>query len=104
MSETFPDDERCTDPIDQACQTETRLRANDLALARAKAAPEQVQVAMLDEAGHKVSDEAGNLVMYWPITECVACGDDIPPPRLALGRVRCIVCQTEKELKEKQRG
>lgn len=24
---------------------------------------------------------------------CVVCGDDIPPARLAMGKVRCVICQ-----------
>ena len=25
---------------------------------------------------------------------CVACGDELPPVRLAYGRIRCVICQT----------
>ncbi|WP_172415156.1 TraR/DksA C4-type zinc finger protein [Comamonas thiooxydans] len=28
---------------------------------------------------------------------CVDCGDDIPANRLALGKVRCVPCQSRKE-------
>lgn len=105
MSELFPEDEdRCVDVIDQACKVEQRLRANSVALARGRAAPEQVQQPVLDEAGEPMLDGAGQPLMYWPVTECVDCDDDIPPARLALGRVRCITCQSKKELKEKQYG
>lgn len=90
MSETFPDEDRCSDLIDQASQTESRMRENDVALARAKAAPEQVPR----------EDKHG--VLYWPVTECVDCGSDIPDGRLALAKVRCIVCQEAKEKKNKQ--
>lgn len=32
---------------------------------------------------------------------CVDCGDEIPEARLALGRVRCIECQSEIEFRRK---
>lgn len=32
---------------------------------------------------------------------CVECEDDIPPARLALGKVRCVQCQTDKEKHDK---
>lgn len=32
---------------------------------------------------------------------CVSCGDDIPAARLALGKVRCVVCQHKLERKGK---
>lgn len=93
MSMHFPeDDDRCTDPIDEASRTETRMRDNDVAKARAKSKPEQVQVLGKDG------------FMYWPITECVDCGDDIPDGRLELGRIRCVICQGKKETREKQHG
>ena len=28
---------------------------------------------------------------------CVSCGDNIPPARLAMGRVRCVICQSRIE-------
>ena len=33
----------------------------------------------------------------WPVCECVGCGDDIPPLRLALAKIRCVECQTRLE-------
>lgn len=33
---------------------------------------------------------------------CVECGEEIPPGRLALGKVRCVECQTVIEKKAKQ--
>lgn len=93
MSEHFPeDDERCVDVIDQACKVEQRIRDNDVAIARARSAPEQVQR----------EDEKGTL--YWPVTECVDCGDDIPLPRLQLARIRCVVCQEKLEKRRMQHG
>jgi len=32
---------------------------------------------------------------------CVDCGADIPPQRLALGKVRCVHCQSKKEARER---
>lgn len=32
---------------------------------------------------------------------CVECGDKIPPARLAMGRVRCVHCQTIVEYKNR---
>lgn len=104
MSETFPDEDRCADPIDHACQVETRMRENDVAVARALSKPEQEQLPILGEDGRPSLDEDGRPLMYWPVTECVDCDDDIPPARLALGKIRCVTCQSKKELKEKQYG
>lgn len=92
MSTIFPEEDRCADLIDQASQVETRLRENDVAKARHKSLPEQAQV----------EDEAGNL--YWPITECVACGDDIPTERLNLAKIRCLLCQEKLETRGRQYG
>lgn len=90
MSQQFPgiDEDRCADPIDNACKTETLMRDNDVALARSRAAPEQVQ------------DADGS----WPITECKDCGDDIPAGRLALARVRCVICQGRLDARRKLYG
>lgn len=35
---------------------------------------------------------------------CVSCGDDIPPERLKMGRVRCVYCQDELEKRAKLMG
>lgn len=32
---------------------------------------------------------------------CVECGDDIPPERLSMGRVRCVACQSALEARSK---
>ncbi len=37
-------------------------------------------------------------------SDCVDCGDVIPKPRLAMGKVRCVSCQTEREERQKQFG
>ncbi len=34
---------------------------------------------------------------------CVDCGDKMVPERLAFGRVRCTLCQTEIERRQQQR-
>ena len=91
-SEIFPEEERCADPIDEAGRTEARMRANDIAKAQFKARPEQVQL----------KDEDNNL--YWPITACVDCGDDIPTPRLNLAKIRCLLCQEKRETRGRQHG
>ena len=104
MSETFPENEdRCADPIDHACQVETRMRENDVAMARALSKPEQVQVPALDEDGKPLLLD-GCPIMYWPITECVDCDDDIPPARLELGKVRCVICQGKLEKRRMLHG
>lgn len=32
---------------------------------------------------------------------CIGCGNEIPPERLALKRIRCVHCQRVKEFREK---
>lgn len=91
MTGTFTDSaERCSDLSDEASKTEELVREHDISLARAKAAPEQAQVA----------DPQG--LMYWPITECVSCDDTIPIGRLALAKIRCIACQEKLEKRNRQ--
>lgn len=34
-------------------------------------------------------------------TCCIGCGDEIPEGRLALGKVRCLICQQIKERRDK---
>lgn len=87
VSERFPDEApNFTEIVDSANYLADLYNSACVAAERAKAAPEQLQL------------EDGS----WPSTECVDCGIDIEPGRLALGRVRCIVCQTNKEIKERQ--
>jgi len=33
----------------------------------------------------------------WPQPDCDDCGDEIPPERLQLGRIRCVYCQQRLE-------
>lgn len=85
MSERFPEEApNFTDVVDSANYLAELHNSTCLAAARAKAAPEQTQL------------EDGS----WPTTECIDCGIDIEPARLALGKLRCIACQTHKERKE----
>lgn len=32
---------------------------------------------------------------------CIGCGEDMPPLRLQMKRIRCVHCQHEKEVKER---
>lgn len=95
MSEIFPEDnDRCTDPVDEGCKTETRMREASVAVIRHRAKPEQEPTV--------IEGEEGEAILVWSITECVDCDDDIPAARLALGKIRCVACQDSKEKKEKQ--
>lgn len=60
----------------------------------------QAQLANLPEKDLKFAN--GNL-MYpeFDGETCIGCGDDIPEGRLALGKVRCVICQTIRERKAK---
>jgi RNA polymerase-binding transcription factor DksA len=69
------------DDLDVASELTQKLTDAYIANTREKAKPEQVQAA------------DGT----WPITECVDCGVDIPPLRLALGKTRCVGCQGDSE-------
>lgn len=73
--------ERASDHLDQATQTTEFLVASRQKEASARSLPEQTQ------------NEDGT----WPHTECVSCDVEIPAGRLALGKVRCIACQSIKE-------
>ena len=87
MSTFHEESDRCADPIDAANAVTETFNRHAEAKARAKAAPQQKQNA----------DGPG------PVTEC-ECGGEIVPARLALGRIRCVACQTEHELRERQYG
>lgn len=88
MSTPFPDELiRCADQLDVAgVVTELHNRHSE-AIIRAKAAPQQRQ----------------NADGTWPVTEC-RCGAELAPARLALGRILCVVCQTEHEIREMRYG
>lgn len=74
------------DPLDTATEQEMRMAAAAEADQRAKCRPEQVR----------------NLDGTWPHTECICCGGVLEPGRLALGKVRCFLCQSDKESREKR--
>lgn len=60
-------------------------------------ADEGLRAVQLKNRPEQIQNEDGT----WPITECVECDIDIPAVRLALGRVRCVHCQEEKEKKQR---
>jgi len=66
------------DVLDRATNLTQELTESAIAEQRRKARPEQVQ----------------NPDGSWPTTTCVDCEVDIPPARLAMGKVRCVDCQT----------
>lgn len=74
-----------SDDIDKANELAQRMNDHSVALARSKAAPEQVRSA------------DGT----WPVTECSDCGIDIEPGRIALGKVRCLTCQEVLEKRQR---
>lgn len=76
------------DDLDRASWLTQQTTDDAVEEQRRRAAPEQVQ------------NEDGT----WPHTECVDCDSEIPEARLALGRVRCVVCQEVLERREKQYG
>lgn len=76
--------ERHADPIDEANATAAALTDGAIAAARRANAPET----------HPDFDGE----------TCVECGEDIPKERLALGKIRCIGCQSILELRQKQQG
>lgn len=73
--------QREPDVLDQANNLAQKLNDAHIAAARAKSKAEQVQ----------------NADGTWPVTECVDCGIDIPPARLALAKIRCVHCQGDLE-------
>jgi RNA polymerase-binding transcription factor DksA len=76
------------DILDQAAELTQTLTDAYVSNAQEAAAPQQVQRA------------DGT----WPRTKCVDCDDPIPEPRLALGKVRCVSCQEDKERELRARG
>lgn len=77
--------ERPIDPLDQAAELSQRLNEQEVAAARAAAAPKIVR----------------NPDGTWPYTEC-ECGEDIGEARLNLGFNTCIDCATRAETRNKQ--
>lgn len=76
------------DEVDQANELAQMETDNRLYLARKKSKPEQEQRA------------DGT----WPQPDCFDCEGPIGDARLAMGRIRCIHCQTDLEAKEKLWG
>lgn len=74
--------ERHADPIDEAAALAATLTDGAIAAARRANAPET----------HPDFDGE----------TCVECGEDIPPARLAMKKVRCVHCQGALEHKSKQ--
>jgi RNA polymerase-binding transcription factor DksA len=72
---------READVLDQASELTQQLTDAFVRNVRGAARPEQVQ----------------NADGTWPHPICVECEDDIPPARLALGKIRCIHCQEDRE-------
>ena len=78
---------RYADPLDAASALTDSINRRALRIARNSNSPQQLQ----------------NSDGSWPVTEC-ACGVELVPERLALGRIRCVACQTEHERYERQYG
>lgn len=74
--------ERHADPLDEAAELVNTMTEGAIAAARQANAPET----------HPDFDGE----------TCVDCGDDIPSERLAMGKVRCVRCQTARERASKQ--
>jgi len=74
--------ERHADPIDEAAALEASITESAIAAARQSSAPEM----------HPDFDGE----------TCVSCGDFIPPARLALMKIRCVVCQSRLEKQRAQ--
>jgi RNA polymerase-binding transcription factor DksA len=72
---------READDLDQASELTQQLTDAYVSNVRDAARPEQVQLP------------DGS----WPHPDCIDCGDEILPARLALGRVRCVSCQQDLE-------
>ena len=76
--------ERMADVLDHASQISEQIRDGEVKAAMALAAPER----------HPGFDGV----------HCVErdCEVELPPERLAIGRIRCVDCQTRKELRDRQ--
>ena len=75
------DNEKCADPLDHASKIADQHASDKVKEISRLAAPEQVQ----------------NPDGSWPVTECVTCGDDRIPARLAHGFIRCVPCKSKLE-------
>ena len=88
MSTERPEMERSPDLLDRASAVTQRFNDASVERARRLAQPEQTQ----------------NPDGSWPQTECEDCAADIEPGRLAMGKIRCIGCQTALERRRKLGG
>ena len=75
------DNEKCADTLDHASKIADQHASDKVKEISRLAAPEQVQ----------------NPDGSWPVTECVTCGDDLIPARLAHGFIRCVPCKSKLE-------
>lgn len=82
------DNEQCADPLDHASKISGQYADDRVKEISRLAAPEQAQ----------------NPDGTWPITECVACGDDLIPARLAHGFIRCVPCKEKLERRKNGLG
>lgn len=50
-------------------------------------------------AALKVAQEANKAETHpdFDGSSCIECGDEIPEGRLALGKIRCVICQSARE-------
>lgn len=55
-----------------------------------------VQAAMLAARPQQVPNADGT----YRTTKCKECDDEIPPERLKLGRILCVICQTDLEQRQ----
>ena len=69
------------DELDRAAELTERHNQSCVAAVVAQLKPQQTR----------------NEVGTWSVTECVTCGNDIPPERLEMGRIRCTICQSKEE-------
>ena len=84
--------ERSADPIDEASALEIKTSAASAAAIRSQTAP---QVYRHHDGTVETQGQMPD--GSWVIPDCVDCGIDLPLPRLNLGRIRCVGCQTVEE-------
>ncbi len=72
---------RFSDPLDRASELEQQRADDSIRAAQLRAQPEQTQ----------------NADCTWPHTECRDCDNPIEPGRLAMGKIRCLICQGQWE-------
>jgi len=80
--------DRLTDVIDQASEVEAKFRDKALEECRRR----------------NVQEQTRNPDGSWPTTECVDCDEPIKPARLAMGKIRCVDCQSRRERLQRLRA